>query len=134
MMLLSVAGRKGAGTENGAYVVVIPIVLLVVAILLLLAAVKVVTGLVLFALSWVILGLIAGWIASKVVGSPYGLGGDILVGIAGSVIGGSIFSLLFRVHTGGTLSPSHVLVSIVGAIILLAAMRAFGGRAIAPHA
>jgi uncharacterized membrane protein YeaQ/YmgE (transglycosylase-associated protein family) len=113
---------------------IIPIVLLVIAVVLLLAAVKVVTGLLFVALSWVILGLIAGWIASKIVGSPYGLGGDVLVGIAGSVIGGAIFSLLFHVRTGGTLSPSHVLVSIVGAIILLAAMRAFGGRAIARRA
>ncbi|HEY8741785.1 MAG TPA: GlsB/YeaQ/YmgE family stress response membrane protein [Chloroflexota bacterium] len=103
---------------------IIPIALLVAALVLLLVAVKVITGLVFLILPWIILGLVAGWIASKIVGSPYGLRGDMLVGIAGSVIGGSIFSL-FHVHTGGTLSLSHVLVSIIGAVILLVAMRAF---------
>lgn len=100
-----------------------PIALLVAALVLLLIAIKVVTGLVFLIIPWVILGLVAGWIASKIVGSPYGLGGDVLVGVAGSVIGGAVFSL-FHVHTGGVLSLSHVLVSIIGAIILLVAMRA----------
>jgi uncharacterized membrane protein YeaQ/YmgE (transglycosylase-associated protein family) len=103
---------------------VVPIALLVAAVVLLLVALKVITGLVFLILPWVILGLVAGWVASKIVGSPYGLGGDLLVGIAGSVIGGTIFSL-FHVHTGGVLSLSHILVSIIGAIILLGAMRTF---------
>ena len=103
---------------------IIPVALLVVALVLLLVAVKVITGLVFFILPWIILGLVAGWVASKIVGSPYGLRGDMLVGIAGSVIGGTVFSL-FHVHTGGVLSISHVLVSIIGAVILLVAMRAF---------
>lgn len=103
---------------------VIPIALLVVALLVLLVAVKVITGLLFLLIPWIILGLVAGWVASKIVGSPYGLGGDMLVGIAGSVIGGSIFSLLFHIPTGGTLSLPHVLVSIIGAVLLLAVMRA----------
>lgn len=111
---------------------IIPIVLLVMAIVLLLAAVKVITGLALFALSWIVLGLVAGWVASKIVGSPYRLRGDVLIGIAGSVIGGALFSLL-HVRTGGVLSPTHLVASIIGAIILLVAMRAFGGSALRHH-
>lgn len=102
---------------------VVPIALLVVALLVLLLALKVITGLLFLLIPWVILGLVAGWVASKIVGSPYGLGGDILVGIAGSVIGGSLFSLLFHIPTGGVLSLPHVLVSIIGAVLLLAVMR-----------
>ncbi|HEV7214656.1 MAG TPA: GlsB/YeaQ/YmgE family stress response membrane protein [Chloroflexota bacterium] len=101
----------------------LPIALLVAALVLLIVAVKVVTGLLFLLVPWVILGLVAGWVASKIVGSPYGLGGDVLVGIAGSVIGGAIFSL-FHVQTGNVLSLSHVLVSIIGAVVLLVAMRA----------
>jgi uncharacterized membrane protein YeaQ/YmgE (transglycosylase-associated protein family) len=101
----------------------LPIALLVAALVLLLIAVKVVTGLLFLLIPWVILGLVAGWVASKIVGSPYGLRGDVLVGIAGSVLGGAIFSL-FHVQTGSVLSLSHVLVSIIGAVVLLIAMRA----------
>ncbi len=103
---------------------IVPVVLLVLAAIVFLWVASSVAGFVFFTIvPWVLLGLIAGWVAGKVVGSPYGLAGDILVGIAGSVIGGALFSLLFHIRTGNVLSVSHLLVSIVGAIILLAVMR-----------
>lgn len=106
----------------------VPVVLAIIAVLFFLWALSAVAGLLFWIIPWVLLGLIAGWIASKVVGSPYGLGGDVLVGIAGSVIGGALYSLLLHGHTGGVLSISHLIVSTLGAILLLAVLRATGRR------
>ncbi|MCL4544083.1 MAG: GlsB/YeaQ/YmgE family stress response membrane protein [Chloroflexi bacterium] len=105
----------------------LPVVIVVIAALLaLLAIVHITTALLFLLIPWILLGLIAGWVASKIVGSPYGLGGDVLVGIGGSVIGGALLSLTLGVHTGGILSIPHILVSIVGSIILLLIVRVAG--------
>lgn len=105
-----------------------PVVLIIIAVLVALWALHTAFSLLFFLVPWVLLGLIAGWVASKIVGSPYGLGGDILVGIAGSVIGGALYSLLLHGSTGGVLSISHLIVSTLGAILLLAVVRATGRR------
>ncbi len=68
---------------------------------------------------WIILGLIAGWVGSKLVGANTTLFEDMLAGIAGSVIAGALYSLFTHTSTGSTLSISHILVSIVGAAVLL---------------
>jgi uncharacterized membrane protein YeaQ/YmgE (transglycosylase-associated protein family) len=78
---------------------------------------------------WIILGALAGWIASKIVNSHYGLGGDILVGIGGSIIGGAL-ATLFHFGTGGVLSIPHILVSIVGSVILLFVLKMVGRRSL----
>jgi uncharacterized membrane protein YeaQ/YmgE (transglycosylase-associated protein family) len=45
-------------------------------------------------LAWIIVGLLAGWIASRVVGSRRGLIGKLIIGLLGSMIGGFVFSKL----------------------------------------
>ena len=42
-------------------------------------------------LIWIVVGLIAGWLASAVVGGGYGLIGDIVIGVVGSFLGSLIF-------------------------------------------
>jgi uncharacterized membrane protein YeaQ/YmgE (transglycosylase-associated protein family) len=84
-------------------------------------------------LSWLIIGLIAGWLASNIMGAGgYGLVGDIIVGLVGAVIGGLIVSLL----TGRGLSDAtfdtgsfilNVVVAVIGAVILIAVLRALSG-------
>lgn len=74
-------------------------------------------------LVWIIVGLIAGWLASIVLGRGYGLIGDILVGIAGAYIGGPIFRML------GVAVPfrgiaAMITVAFVGALVLLLILRA----------
>src|ERR1700746_1675063 len=50
-------------------------------------------------LGWIILGLIAGWLAGKIArGRGFGCIGDILLGLIGSVVGGWIFTKLGIVH------------------------------------
>jgi uncharacterized membrane protein YeaQ/YmgE (transglycosylase-associated protein family) len=70
-------------------------------------------------LAWIVLGLISGFIASKIVNKTgEGLILDIVLGIVGAVVGGWLFSMFG--HTGVTgLNLYSFLVAILGAIIVL---------------
>ncbi|HEY5004834.1 MAG TPA: GlsB/YeaQ/YmgE family stress response membrane protein [Ktedonobacteraceae bacterium] len=77
-------------------------------------------------LFWIIVGLIAGFLASVVMrGGGYGVVGDIVVGIVGALIGGFIMNAL-GFSSGGNLVYS-VLVAFIGACILIAILRAVSG-------
>ena len=73
-------------------------------------------------LLWLFVGLVAGWLASAVVGGAFGLVGDIVVGIVGSFLGGFIFRQVGagRVPAG---LPGTIFVAFVGAVILLLLLR-----------
>jgi len=78
---------------------------------------------------FILIGLCAGWLAGQLVkGSGFGVIGDIVIGILGAVIGGSLFGH-FGVGGGGLLGS--ILVATVGAIILLVLIRLIR-RAAAP--
>ena len=67
---------------------------------------------------WIIIGLIAGWLAGKVMkGGGFGVLMDIIRGMVGAVLGGWVFRVL-GIFPGGGLIAS-VLVAFVGAVILL---------------
>ncbi len=66
---------------------------------------------------FLLIGLIAGWLAGKVVkGGGFGLIGDLVVGVAGSYIGGYLFKVL-DVNVGGTVG--QIVMATIGAILLL---------------
>ncbi len=68
--------------------------------------------------AWIIVGLIAGFIASHLVrGAGFGLIGDIIVGIIGAFIGGILASVLGFGGSAGFWGT--VVVSIIGAVVLL---------------
>jgi uncharacterized membrane protein YeaQ/YmgE (transglycosylase-associated protein family) len=74
-------------------------------------------------------GLIAGWLAGKIVrGTGFGIIGDILVGIAGALIASWLFPRL-GIHLGSGL-VSEIIYSAIGAVILLLIVRLVrtGGR------
>jgi uncharacterized membrane protein YeaQ/YmgE (transglycosylase-associated protein family) len=73
-------------------------------------------------LIWVLVGAVAGWLASVIVsGGGLGLVGDIVVGILGAFIGGWLLPKL-GIHLGVGLVP--VIVSaLIGAIVLLLLLR-----------
>jgi len=72
--------------------------------------------------SWVVVGLLAGWLAGFVMeGGGYGLIGDMVLGLVGSVVGGWIFRAL-GVSAGWGLVPT-VSVAFVGAVIVIVAQR-----------
>ena len=74
-------------------------------------------------LVWFILvGLIAGWLAGMIVkGGGYGLVGDMVVGILGALLGGFLFGSLGGAVGGGLLGS--IVVATLGAIILIAILR-----------
>jgi len=70
-------------------------------------------------LSWLVLGLIAGFIGSKIVNkSGEGLILDIVLGIVGAIVGGYIFTFFGRSGVTG-LNLYSMLVAVVGAIVVL---------------
>ncbi len=77
-------------------------------------------------LPWIIVGLIAGWVASKITDTRHGVFGDIAIGLAGSLIGGVLYVLLTGHQPGGPLSLPHILVAILGSVLLLLAMKKWG--------
>ena len=82
-------------------------------------------------LAWIVIGLIAGAVASRVVaGRGFGCLADIVVGIVGAVIGGFLLSTLFG--ASGTFGFwGSLIVAFVGAVVLLAALKVVsGGRAL----
>jgi len=77
-------------------------------------------------LAWLIVGLIAGFLASVVMrGGGYGIVGDIIVGIVGAFIGGLLVDLLSPGASFGFWGS--VIVAFIGAIILIAILRAVSG-------
>ena len=77
-------------------------------------------------LAWIIVGLIAGFLASVVMrGGGYGIVGDIIVGIVGAFIGGLLVDLLTPSASYGFWGS--VVVAFIGAVILIAILRAVGG-------
>ncbi len=83
-------------------------------------------------LAWLIVGLIAGWLAGMVMkGGGYGIVGDILLGIVGAFIGGFLASTLFGVDAVNGFDLTTILVAFIGAVIVVAISRAFSrGRAL----
>ena len=73
-------------------------------------------------LAWIIVGLIAGWLAGQVMkGGGYGVVVDIILGLLGGVLGGWIFEKL-GVSTGGGMIGS-IIVAFIGAVILVGITR-----------
>ena len=77
-------------------------------------------------LSWVIVGLIAGFLAGKVMrAGGYGLIGDIVVGVLGGLIGGWLATSVLKIGaTVNGINVESILVALVGAVILLVLLRA----------
>ena len=67
---------------------------------------------------WILVGLIAGWLAGKVMkGGGFGPLMDIVIGMVGAIIGGWVFGLLGIYSNGGLIGS--ILVAFVGAVILI---------------
>ena len=73
-------------------------------------------------LTWLIVGLIAGVLASFVMGGGFGIIGDIIIGIVGAFIGGWLFSKL-GVGTPFAGLAGTIFVAFIGAVVLLFILR-----------
>jgi uncharacterized membrane protein YeaQ/YmgE (transglycosylase-associated protein family) len=78
-------------------------------------------------IAWIVVGLISGWLAGIVMkGGGYGMFGDILVGLVGSIVGGFLMSYMVQGVEGFW---GSIFVSFLGACIFIAIVRAVSGRA-----
>jgi uncharacterized membrane protein YeaQ/YmgE (transglycosylase-associated protein family) len=81
-------------------------------------------------LIWLVVGLVAGVLASYVMKGGFGLVGDVVVGIVGAFIGGWLFAALdIRSPIGGI--GGSILVAFVGAVVLLGILRLVSRRRVA---
>ena len=68
-------------------------------------------------LAWIVIGLVAGWLAAKITDSPRGLLRNLVVGLLGAMLGGFLFTRL-----GLTVMSDfwgQLITAIVGAVVLL---------------
>jgi uncharacterized membrane protein YeaQ/YmgE (transglycosylase-associated protein family) len=83
-------------------------------------------------IAWIIVGLVAGWLAGQIMkGSGYGLLGNLVIGLVGALVGGWLFGIV-----ASAAEPTGLLGSIVtatiGALVLLVVVRVFSGRSVRP--
>jgi uncharacterized membrane protein YeaQ/YmgE (transglycosylase-associated protein family) len=79
-------------------------------------------------IAWIVVGLLAGWLAGLLMkGSGYGLLGDLLLGLIGSVVGGWLFGLILPAAEPSGLIGS-IIVATIGAIVLVAVVRLIRGQ------
>lgn len=72
--------------------------------------------------TWIIVGLIAGWLAGQVMkGGGYGILVDVILGILGGIVGGWIFGALGLWQGGGLVGS--IIVAFIGAVILVGITR-----------
>jgi uncharacterized membrane protein YeaQ/YmgE (transglycosylase-associated protein family) len=79
-------------------------------------------------LAWIIVGIIAGWMAKRVIPGegPKGVFGDLVIGVVGAIVGGWLFN--YFGHPGATgLNIGSVLVAFLGAVVVLWIMRLVTG-------
>lgn len=81
-------------------------------------------------LGWIIVGIIAGWLAEKITGRDQGLLTNLVVGIIGAFIGGFLFSTVLGFHYAESFNLPSILVATIGAVILLALFGAVRGRSL----
>ncbi len=81
-------------------------------------------------LAWIVVGLIAGWLASQVMkGHGSGLVGDLVLGVVGALLGGFLASVLLHMPDAvNGINVTSIVVAFIGAIILIALLRIVSGR------
>ena len=79
-------------------------------------------------LAWIVLGLISGFIASKLVNRRgEGIVLDILLGVVGAFVGGWLFRI-FGAHGVSGLNLYSIFVAVIGSVVLLVLYHAVRGR------
>jgi uncharacterized membrane protein YeaQ/YmgE (transglycosylase-associated protein family) len=79
-------------------------------------------------IAWIVLGAIAGFLANMLVGGREGLIGTIILGIVGAIVGGWLAGIFLKLKDPTGINVESIVVSVIGAIIVLAVYRAVAGR------
>lgn len=83
-------------------------------------------------LAWIVVGLIAGWLAKIISPGPErgGLLMTLIIGVIGALVGGALFNLFGR--TGATgITPYSILVATIGAVVFLWVWKMLAARRLA---
>jgi uncharacterized membrane protein YeaQ/YmgE (transglycosylase-associated protein family) len=80
----------------------------------------------------IIIGVLAGWITGKIMrGGGYGFWLDLLLGLIGSIVGGWLTSILIGVDLTTGFNLTSLVVSVIGAVVVVALFRLITRRSIA---
>ncbi len=78
--------------------------------------------------AWVVVGAIAGFLASEIMGTREGLLMMVVLGIVGAVVGGWIAHDVFKVANVTGINLTSIVVAVVGSLIVIAVYQNLGGR------
>lgn len=79
-------------------------------------------------IAWIVLGAIAGWITNMIMGGGEGVILTIILGIVGAVVGGYLAGSVLGIADVTGVNITSIIVSVVGAVIVVAVYRMFMGR------
>jgi uncharacterized membrane protein YeaQ/YmgE (transglycosylase-associated protein family) len=79
-------------------------------------------------IAWIILGAIAGFIANMLMGNREGLVMTVVLGIVGAVVGGWLAGTVLGVADVTGINIESIVVSVIGAVIVVAVFQAFQRR------
>jgi uncharacterized membrane protein YeaQ/YmgE (transglycosylase-associated protein family) len=78
--------------------------------------------------TWIVLGAIAGFITNLIMGGKEGVIGTVALGVIGAVVGGYVAGTLLKVADVTGINPESIVVSVIGAVAVVAVYRAVSGR------
>jgi len=78
--------------------------------------------------AWIVLGAIAGFITNMIMGGREGVIGTIVLGIVGAVVGGYVAGTVLKVADVTGINIESIVVSVIGAVIVVAVYRGLSGR------
>jgi len=80
--------------------------------------------------SWIVVGAIAGFLASQIMGSREGLLMMIVLGVVGGLVGGYLAANVFKVGTVDGIDLESIIIATLGAILVIFVVRALRGRGV----
>jgi uncharacterized membrane protein YeaQ/YmgE (transglycosylase-associated protein family) len=79
-------------------------------------------------IAWIVVGAVAGFLASKIVGSKEGLLMMIVLGIVGALVGGYVAAEVLKIGSVDAINVESILIATLGAVGVLLVMRVVNGR------
>jgi uncharacterized membrane protein YeaQ/YmgE (transglycosylase-associated protein family) len=79
-------------------------------------------------IAWLVVGILAGWLAERITGRNHGLLTNLVVGIVGAFIGGFVVSRLLGFHYAEGFNLPSIAVATIGAVLLLGIFGGFQSR------